>query len=295
VFPSFFVVGPPRTGTSWLHEVLKDRTILPASIKETRFFDVHFHRGVRWYQTRFRGRENGDRMGEIAPTYFASREARTRIKKLFPDAKIVCIFRNPVERLISLYRVKRAYGFIPWDLEEALLRDSELAESSMYATHFAAWLSAFGSKQVMAMFYEDLCQQPQVLVDQLADFIEIPRFTLADRELQTVHSSERMTHPRSYLRTRRATLIAEWLKARRLGRLVAAVKGSPLGQLFLGGGRSFTEPSLETAQTICHLLRGEIEKLEAMLNRDLSEWKQPTGLVESSVTGATAGCYQPLD
>lgn len=295
MLPSFFVVGPPRTGTSWLHEVLKDRTGLPASTKETRFFDVHFHRGVRWYQARFRDCKDGDRMGEIAPTYFASREVRTRIKKLIPDAKIVCIFRNPVERLISLYRVKRAYGFIPWDLDEALLRDRELAESSMYATHFAAWLSAFGSEQVMAMFYEDLCEQPQLFVDQLADFIAIPRFTLADRELRLVHSSERMTHPRSYLRTRRATLIAEWLKAKRLGRLVAAVKGSPLGKFFLGGGRRFAEPSPETAQTICHLLRGEIEKLEALVNRDLSEWKQPSRLVESAVTGAAAGCYQPAD
>jgi hypothetical protein len=132
-------------------------------------------------------------------------------------------------------------------------------------------------------------------VDQLADFIEIPRFTLADRELRIVHSSERMTHPRSYLRTRRATLIAEWLKARRLGRLVAAVKASPLGRLFLGGGRRFAEPSAETAQTICHLLRGEIEKLEALVNRDLSEWKQPARLVESGVSGAAAGCYQPAD
>src|SRR3954471_18360309 len=37
--PSFFVIGPPRTGTSWLHQVLKDHAVLPRSTKETHFFD----------------------------------------------------------------------------------------------------------------------------------------------------------------------------------------------------------------------------------------------------------------
>jgi hypothetical protein len=48
-------------------------------------------------------------MGEVAPTYFASNEARERLANTIPDAKIVCIFRNPVDRILSLYRLKRAY------------------------------------------------------------------------------------------------------------------------------------------------------------------------------------------
>jgi len=37
LLPSFFVIGPPRTGTSWLYQILKERTVLPSLIKETRF------------------------------------------------------------------------------------------------------------------------------------------------------------------------------------------------------------------------------------------------------------------
>src|SRR3981081_2037483 len=51
--PSFFVIGPPRTGTTWLYEILRERTLLPAPTKETRFFDTHFHRGVEWYRSHF--------------------------------------------------------------------------------------------------------------------------------------------------------------------------------------------------------------------------------------------------
>src|SRR5258708_2242245 len=42
VLPSFFVIGPPRTGTSWLHEVLSKRASLSYPTKETRFFDKYF-------------------------------------------------------------------------------------------------------------------------------------------------------------------------------------------------------------------------------------------------------------
>jgi hypothetical protein len=48
--PSFFILGPPRTGTTWLHEVLRNHAELPSPTKETRFFDVHFHRGLDWYR-----------------------------------------------------------------------------------------------------------------------------------------------------------------------------------------------------------------------------------------------------
>src|SRR5882672_4057356 len=91
--PSFFVIGPPRTGSTWLYEILRDRALLPAPTKETRFFDTHFHRGIDWYRSHFPTLPANRRIGEIAPTYFASHEAVGRIATLLPLAKIVCVFR----------------------------------------------------------------------------------------------------------------------------------------------------------------------------------------------------------
>jgi hypothetical protein len=65
--PSFFVIGPPRTGTSWLHEVLNQHTVLPSLSKETRFFDSHCRRGFHWYSSHFRHRCTGQPVGEITP------------------------------------------------------------------------------------------------------------------------------------------------------------------------------------------------------------------------------------
>ena len=146
--PSFFVIGPPRTGSSWLHETLSDHTRLPRPTKETRFFDKHFHLGFGWYHDHYASSSDENLLlGEVAPTYFISADARERIAHSVPNAKIVCTFRNPVERVISLYRLKRAYGMIPWKLEEALIRDPELVDSSRYATHLKAWQRAMGRAQ----------------------------------------------------------------------------------------------------------------------------------------------------
>lgn len=273
--PSFFIIGPPHTGTSWLHQVLGKRSILPDPVKETRFFDIHFHRGMEWYRAHYR-RSAGDGVaGEVAPTYFASRMARARLARTVPEATIICIFRDPVERLLSHYRFKRAYGMIPWDLEQAILRDPELTESNKYATHFKAWQRTFGADRILATLYDDLRDEPQAYLDSLADVVGVPRFALTPRETGYAYSSKSMTLPRSYYLTRSATLTAEWCKARRLNSVVWVVKSSPLKDLFLGGGLPFGEVSSEVAVRLYASFRPEVEELETLLNRDLSAWKSP--------------------
>jgi hypothetical protein len=271
--PSFFVIGPPRTGTSWLHEILKERTCLPSPAKETRFFDSYFHRGFEWWGAHYPDSSDDRPIGEIAPTYFASAKARERIAQTIPQAKVVCIFRNPVERVVSLYRLKRAYALIPWTFEQAIIRDPELTESSKYTTNLKAWQSELGADQVMATVYDDLRDKPQSYLDSLADFIGIPKFTLSQSQIRHVHACETMTHPRNYHRTRSAMMMAEWCKSRRLDRVVAVVKSSPLIKLFLGGGPAFAELSREVSIRLYEHFRPEVEELEATLNRDLSAWK----------------------
>ena len=285
--PSFFVIGPPRTGTTWLYDILRDRTLLPAPTKETRFFDTHFHRGMEWYRAHFPSPTGNRPMGEIAPTYFASAEASVRIARTIPEAKIVCVFRNPVERVLSLYKLKRAYGLIPWTLEQALVRDPEMLESSRYATKLKLWQCALGRSQVRATIYDDLRDSPQTFLDTLVDFIGIPPFKLTDAQTRCIHSSETMTYPRNYHRTRSATTMAEWFKARRLDRVVAAVRNSPLRSLFLGGGLPFADVPTEALRGLYDLFREEVQELENMLNRDLSAWRTLGGHSLSTQTPAS--------
>lgn len=271
--PSFFIIGPPRTGTTWLHEVLGPNTLLPSPTKETRFFDQHFRRGLDWYLGHFPASIDQRPMGEVAPTYFASAHARERIAKLIPDAKIVCVFRNPVDRVLSLYRLKRAYGMLPWTFEQAMLKDPELLESGRYATHLAAWYKAMGKEQVLVTVYEDLKRDPQTYLNTITDFLGITRVLLTDSQLRFINASEGLTHPRSYFLTRAATGMANWFKAVRLDRLLAAIKRKYFLRLLLRSGSSFESLSPDDSDELYELFRPEVEELESMLNRDFSDWK----------------------
>jgi hypothetical protein len=271
--PSFILVGPPRTGTSWLHEVLRQHTNLPAPTKETRFFDKHFHRGLKWYGSHFPVFHAERPTGEIAPTYFASLQARERLVATIPGVKLVFVFRNPVQRVVSLYRVKRAYGMLPWSLEQALDRDPELIASGKYGTHFGEWQKVFRQDQLLPTVYDDLRNDPQAFMNTLCGFIGIPPVVLSRVQLGHIHSSEEMTEPRSFVATRNATAIADWLKAKKLDKVVAVVRNSPLIKLFLGGGAPFPEVSEEMLNRLCCLFRPEVDRLELLLDRDLSAWK----------------------
>lgn len=270
--PSFIVVGPPRTGTSWLHKVLEPHATLPSPSKETRFFDLHFHRGLEWYGWHFPRSHNGP-IGEIAPTYFCSPQAREHIAKTIPHARIVFIFRDPVERAISLYRLKLAYGMYRWSFPQALLRDPELINSALYWSHLSKWRQCFPDEQLLVTLYDDLAADPQNFVSKIATFIGLRELTLSQSHLQRVFSTERMTRPRSYLATRTATAFADWCKARRLDHLVASIRDSALIKLFLGGGDSLPQIPTETIHELAERLRPEVEALELYLGRILEHWK----------------------
>jgi hypothetical protein len=273
--PSFFIVGPPRTGSSWLYEIFSSRVALPAPSKETRFFDVHFDRGLKWYLAHYKNSGAERRVGEVAPTYFASPRARERLSQTVPDARIVCVFRNPTERIISLYRLKRAYGLIPWGFEEAMQRDPELLETSRYASNLKLWQRSFGAANVLACLYDDLRENPQGFVNGLADFVGVPRFSLRPLQTGSVHDSERMTQPRSYSRTRMALLVADWFKSRRLDRVVSEFKQSSFCKFVLGGGCPFPPVPSATVELLYEKFRPEVDELEEILQRDLSSWKYP--------------------
>jgi hypothetical protein len=212
-------------------------------------------------------------MGEVAPTYFASAHARERIAKLIPDAKVVCVFRDPVDRVLSLYRLKRAYGMFPWSFEQAMLKDPELYESGRYATHLKAWFDALGKKQVLAMVYEDLALNPQGYLNTLTDFLGIDPISLTESQLRFINASAGLTHPRNYFLTRAANGMADWCKAVRLDRLLAAAKRQYFLKFFLRSGSSFESLSPDRIRKLYELFRPEVEELEALLNRDFPNWK----------------------
>jgi LPS sulfotransferase NodH len=269
--PSFIAVGPQRTGTTWLHTVLAGHAGLPRGVKEPQFFDRHYHKGIAWYAAHFSHCRVGCQIGEIAPTYFHSPQARRRIASTIPDCRIICTLRDPVERVYSLYKLMRQYGWTRASFEEALERHAEMLDSSRYGTHVGDWLELFGREQVLVMFYEDLKTDPDGYLTAVCSFLGIakPRSTSVVKRV-----NESAPAARYYHLARLSQAVADWLRSHRAYPVISVAKRLGLRELVFGGGESVPPVDPALAVRLRARLTPEVERLEELVGRDLSAWRQ---------------------
>lgn len=275
--PDFIAVGPPRTATTWLHEVLKGHVCLPANRKETDFFTRFYDNGIDWYADYFRHCGSRIPVGELSPMYFASPLARERIARHLPQAKIICSFRDPVERAFSNYRLLRRNVFTKASFEQAATTRGDLIESSRYATHLAQWWEIFGRERVLVLIYDDLEADPQAFLDSVCDFIGISRFPVSDSRVGTERVHTVNTQPPNPRLAKIARDIVAWFVARRFHRAADVIRKNRVIKYMFEGGAPFPPPTPEVIARLREYYRPEVEKLEQLIGRDLSAWKGEGG------------------
>jgi hypothetical protein len=273
--PSFIHAGPPRTGTSWLHEVLKGHIGLPSE-KETRFFDLHYGRGLQWYCNLFGDYPADVPGGEFCPGYFSNTVARGRIKQHIPDAKIIVTFREPAAREYSMYRLLRSRRWTASDTFDEYWRLQIVCGGDLcsYATNLKRWQATFGKPRVLVLFYEDLTLNPQDYLDTVCDFIGARRIALDRSRVGSAKVHSAPAAARSSAIARRTVETVDWL-SRHGGRpLVELGQRTALWKIMR---RPFVEEfaplSQESADEIRAMMLPETVELERITGRDLSRWK----------------------
>lgn len=272
--PDFIAVGVGRSGTTWLHRVLQGRVGLPFGIKETDFFLRNYSKGLEWYKSFFENCPPGPPIGEICPTYFSSPDARARIALHIPRCKIICTFREPVERAYSHYKLMRHNAWTKLSFEEAVDRYREIDEMNRYGFHLRAWRETFGAENVLTCLYDDLESDPQGYLDQVCDFIGIARFRLdsaeANARVNTFPSA-----PRNRKLAQNARHARDWLRARRAYRTVKLLDRVGVWRFCFEGGEEFPSIDPELEERLRAKFMPEVEELEELIQRDLSAWKSP--------------------
>jgi hypothetical protein len=271
--PDFIGVGPGRTGTTWLHEVLVGRVNLPAGIKETDFFTTNYSKGIDWYAHHFRYADDLRPVGEVNP-YFGFPEAAERIAKHIPRCKIICTFRNPVERIYSAYKLWRHYTLTPDPLDEFLDKVPQIIEVTRYAKHLPDWRARFGADRVLVLLNDDLRTDPQGYLDRVCDFIGIVRYAVpAGAAGELINSINDL--PRFPRFARKARHFMHWLEEKQAYATLNSFERAGVWKFSFGGGPKFPSIDPSTATRLHELMRPEIDALESMIDRDLSMWKQP--------------------
>lgn len=269
--PDFIAVGPPRTATTWLDAVLRGHVGLPEGTKETHFFTRSYSNGLDWYCSHFEHCPPQLQVGEICTSYFRSSTARGRISTDIPDCKIICTLRDPIEQLYSAYRLLRQ-GYVEGSFEETL-RDRNMLKTARYAHHIKAWQKGFGKQNVLVTFYDDLKADPQGFLDQVTGFIGIRSISLAETHAATESINSIRQAPFSPLFARCARELRTWLGSHRLYRTMEFLDRIGVWRLCFGGGEEFPLLDSGAESRLRSRLRPEVEKLENLLQRDLSRWK----------------------
>jgi len=284
--PDFIAVGPQRTGTTWLHEVMKPHLGLPRGIKETDFFLKNYAKGMEWYRDFFRAYQSDLLLGEIDPNYFGEDVARARIANDIRRAKIVVTLRDPVARAYSSYRVMRRDAWTRLSFEETVAQNRIIRESSRYAHHLLSWQRSFGRDRVLVCLYDDLEASPQKFLDTICDFIGAKRIEVEGSAIASEHVNTVTHAPRSRKLAQNARNARDWMRVHRWHRTLDILERAGVWRACFGGGEEFgaIDPEVE-ARLRAHFLP-EVEALENLLGRDLSAWK--THARETSTIKATA-------
>ena len=109
--PDFLVIGEKKCGTTYFYDLLtRHPYVEPAASKELHYFDAHFEEGTDWYRRCFPApRWIGGRRtitGEATPVH--DLDAPERMAGVVPDARLISLLRNPVDRAYSDYQQVRA-------------------------------------------------------------------------------------------------------------------------------------------------------------------------------------------
>lgn len=208
--PNFFIVGAAKSGTTSLYHYLKQHPeIYMSPIKEPKYFSSSInkfpHRGPNdievdktviksWgdYLGLFGSASVEKRLGDASADYLYFYEhVAPLIKRTSPEAKIIAILRNPIERAFSAYCHLVKEGRETLSFEEAIEIEEERKKKNyefiwfykdvgLYYSQVEAYLNAFGEKNVKIYLYDDFKQNPLGVTKDVFKFLEVDESFVPD-------------------------------------------------------------------------------------------------------------------
>jgi hypothetical protein len=222
---AFLVAGIQKGGTSALFEYLRALpSIQMPAIKEAHFFDDE--RTVDWatpdyalYHALFS--DDGRLRGEATPIYIYWPNSLERIARYNPAMKFILLFRDPIERAWSHWKMEYAKRKerepFAWCIREgrARLADGDPAapgyhrvfsyvERGFYGRQVERLFSLFPREQCLILRSEDLNMDPDGTLGRVCTFLGVP--PVRGIAARTVHPARDLPYPSELTEEDRALL-----------------------------------------------------------------------------------------
>jgi Sulfotransferase family len=201
--PNFFVIGVPKAGTTALHVALAQHPQLYMSeVKEPKFFlcdgppttrggpgDARTSREHIWrredYEALFARAPQGALRGESTPFYLYDPDAQRRLHDAVPDARLIAILRDPIDRAHSNWTHLWSAGLEPEDdflaacrLEQRRAEDGwapfwRYLDLGRYGEQLRRLYTRFPREQVLVLRYRQLRDEPAATLDRICGFLGV--------------------------------------------------------------------------------------------------------------------------
>lgn len=192
--PNFLVVGAAKSGTTSIADWLRAHPqAFVAADKELYFFndDEAWARGVDAYAEHFAAAGDADAVGEATPFYMYFPEAVARMAAVVPDARLIVVAREPVDRAYSNWRhlhYRQATELRSFErlVEDELAEDARLPGAGRcdldarrhlvhgrYHDQIQLLLEHFPREQLLVLLTDDLGQDPRGTFAAICRFLGI--------------------------------------------------------------------------------------------------------------------------
>lgn len=262
-----FIIGAQKCATTSLFASLSTWPgIAPCEPKEPQFFSTvdEWRSNLPAYEAQFRG----DGLGIEASTsyaFFPHRRLRVwdDVHSYNPDAKIIYVVRDPVQRIVSHYVHVRQRGYTEKSLEDFTLKESLALDVSRYALQIRPWIERFGASQVLILDFAELVGDHDASLEKVAAFLGVARPENSTSSLERTNTAEqgRVHH-----------------RFDRQGRVMKALSAIAPGRA--RWIRSKLTPKVEKpevpqelAEAIIRVLETDISEMERLTGWDLQHWR----------------------
>lgn len=219
---NLFIVGAAKSGTTSLYNYLiQHPDVFLPRVKEPNFYSnaesdnpadyiipkkghtchKRMINDKSVYLSLYEEAKNQKILADASPSYLWDKDAAKKIHSDFPNAKIIILLRNPVQRAYSHYLMDLKYGNQPEVIfKEALLKD-QMAQPKiwgkshmyldlgLYYQQVKRYLVSFQNKNVKIILYEDFIKSTEHVLIEIFEFLKIDSSVVSNIDYEKVHNS----------------------------------------------------------------------------------------------------------
>jgi Sulfotransferase family len=302
--PDFFIAGAPKAGTTALHVALaRHPALCMSAVKEPKFFltdgppaaqggpgDAKTSREHIWrrpdYEALFDSAPAGALRGESTPFYLYNRDAQRRIRAQLPDAKLIVVLRDPVERAHSNWTHLWSAGLEPiGDVVQACAEEDRRIAAGWaefwhyislgrYGEQLEHLFGLFPREQVLLLRYRALIDDPARALDRVCAFLCVPQGVLTgiSRENVTAHPDRTLRHRAVATALRAGSAVSAALPEHPGSGLI-----DHLERILQQDAAPRKPLTWDQRQALIPSFQADIKLLGSVTGEDFSDWLGPRG------------------